>query len=235
MIENKKNKYDISCVMPAFNEEWNIAKAVDNAFEALEKFASNYEVIIVDDGSSDGTFDVLMKKREFNDRLKVIRHGSNKGYGAALKTGFSSASYDLIFYTDSDNQFDIKELPLLLGMIDNADIVVGYRKDRKDPKLRLFTSSVYNSIIARTFGLSLRDVNCAFKLFRKQVFEKINIESTDFFVDAEIMIKAQKLNMRIFEAPVTHLPRTAGNSTVKSSDIVKTLKAIKALKQDKGI
>lgn len=234
---NKANEktYSISCVMPAFNEELNISKAVDSACSTLEIFTQQYEVIIVDDGSSDATFETLMRMRESRDKLKVIRHGSNKGYGAALKTGFSSALYDLIFYTDSDNQFDINELPVLVELMEDADIVVGYRLHRKDPKFRLLTSSVYNKLITLNFGLSLKDVNCAFKLFRKNVFEKISIESTDFFVDAEIMIKAHKLNMRILETPVTHLPRTAGKSTVKSSDVMKTLNSIKALKNETGV
>lgn len=232
MSKKTESKYNVSCVMPAYNEQDNIEKAVNNAIGALERFASEYEIIVVDDGSTDNTFDILMRLTSTIDNLKVIRHGENKGYGAALNTGFRSAGYDLIFYTDSDNQFDMNDISLLLNVCENADIVAGYREKRKDTKSRLLSSKVYNNLVCRLFGISMIDINCAFKLFKKSVFDTINVSSTDFFIDAEIMIKAYESNMTIVEVPVTHHPRLAGKSTVKSSDILTTLISLKKLKRE---
>jgi dolichol-phosphate mannosyltransferase len=216
----------ITVVLPAYNERENIGQAVANIQAALQLIGREYEVIIVDDGSSDGTGEICdrISKKE-PDRIRVIRHQKNMGYGASLRDGFRQAKYGLIFYTDSDNQFDVLELRYLLPLVDSYDIVVGFRIFRKDTRLRKFTSWVYNRLIARPlFKLHIRDINCAFKLIKKEALDKIDIESNNFFIDLELLAKARGLGFEINEVGVRHFPRLKGQSTVQPSDIPRTIK-----------
>ena len=214
----------LSIVLPAFNEEGNISKVAESALEIAKSVAKSYEVIVVDDGSEDQTRNICQEIGLKNGHLKILHNEKNKGYGAALRRGFLSSQYNLVFYTDSDNQFDLKELPNLLHSIDSYDIVAGFRIDRNDPPLRLFVSGVYNLLIKVIFRVKIRDVNCAFKLFRRDLFDILTIESTDFFVDTEIIVKANRLGYTIKQIGVRHYPRLSGSSTVHASDIPKTLK-----------
>lgn len=217
----------LSVVLPAYNEEENIEEAIIQAISAAEDLPFNdYEVIVVDDGSIDGTGIILDRLKDSHEKLRVIHQATNKGYGAALRSGFTSAKGDLIFYTDSDLQFDVKELKNALPIIENHDIVVGFRIHRYDPSNRLMLSRGYNQLMRLLFGIRVRDVNCAFKLFRREVFDKINIKAEDFFVDAEIMLKAKHYGFSVAEIGVRHYPRKAGTSTVKPSHILTTLKEI---------
>ncbi len=225
-----ETKYSLSMVFPAYNEQDNVDRLVRDADKVgKDLFGDRYEVIVVDDGSKDRTPQILADLQKEFPNLVVYTHSPNKGYTAALRTGFTNAKKDLIFYSDADNQFDLSEIPLLLERIDGNDIVCGYRNPRVDPWLRLFVSRCFNIMSHAIFKFPVRDVDCAFKLFRREVFDRIKIKSENFMVDTEIMAKAVKFNMRVTEVGVTHLPRKAGQTTVKPSDVLKTLRGMRKL------
>ena len=217
----------ISIVLPAYNEEENLPVAVDRALEVMPGLASNFEVIVVDDGSTDDTREVALGLiREQHPTVRLAVHPSNRGYGAALRTGFALARFDLVFYTDSDRQFDLADLRHFLPLIDEYDLIVGFRVYRYDTVLRSILSWIYNRLVRILFRVRIRDVDCSYKLFRREVLEKIVIESDDFFVDAELVAKARRWNFRLLEKGVRHYPRMAGETTVRPSDIPETLKRI---------
>jgi glycosyltransferase involved in cell wall biosynthesis len=218
----------ISAVLPAYNEEENIEKATILMAEVLQSLAlRDWEVIVVNDGSLDRTGEIAEGlARADPAHIRVIQHNPNRGYAEALKSGFTSARYQLIFYTDSDNQFDVGELRSLLPLINDADIVCGFRIYRFDPLTRLVLSWGYNLLVRIVFRIRVKDVDCAFKLFRREVFERVTIESRKFFVDAEVLAKASYFGMRMVEVGVRHYPRPAGRSTVRPSHIFSTLAEI---------
>jgi glycosyltransferase involved in cell wall biosynthesis len=218
----------ISAVLPAYNEEENIETAATRLADVLRSLKlRDWEVIIVDDGSVDQTPEIADRLAAADPaHIRVIHHQPNRGYAEALKSGFTSARHQLVFYTDSDNQFDVGELKKLLPLIENADIVCGFRIYRFDPLTRLVLSWGYNLLVRIIFRINVRDIDCAFKLFRHDVFDKIVIESKKFFVDAEILAKARFHKMKLVEIGVRHYPRQAGHSTVRASHIFSTLKEI---------
>jgi glycosyltransferase involved in cell wall biosynthesis len=218
----------ISAVLPAFNEEENIETATTRMADVLRSLnLRDWEVIIVDDGSEDGTGEIADRLAASDpDHIRVFHHRPNRGYAEALKTGFTSARHQLIFYTDSDNQFDVKELKNLLPLIENADLVCGFRIYRFDPLTRLILSWGFNLLVRIIFRINVRDVDCAFKLFRREVFDKVTIESKKFFVDAEVLAKAKYYGFRMVEVGVRHYPRQAGRSTVRPSHIISTLREV---------
>ncbi len=218
----------ISAVLPAYNEEENIEKATRELAAVLQSLQLRaWEVIVVNDGSTDHTGEIADRlAAEDTEHIRVFHHHPNLGYAAALKTGFTSARHSLIFYTDSDNQFDVKELTHLLPLISEADIVCGFRIYRFDPLTRLVLSWGFNLLVRIVFRINVHDVDCAFKLFRREVFDKIEIESKKFFVDAEILAKAKYFGFKLVEVGVRHYPRTAGRSTVRASHIISTLKEL---------
>lgn len=221
------HKSSISFVIPAFNEQGNIKKITENAYNFLSNNFSNFEIIIVDDGSLDNTQALcheLMEK--LKDKLVVLRHEKNRGYGAALRTGLSSAKYDLVFYTDADNQFDITEINEFMGYIHDYDLVIGYRKNRKDIFLRKFSSFVFNRLIYLLFKIDVNDIDCSFKLFRKDSLKLLSIDTDEFLADTELLVKANQKNLKIKELPVTHLPRLSGKSTVKMRHVFSTIRDI---------
>ncbi|MBI3654380.1 MAG: glycosyltransferase family 2 protein [Acidobacteria bacterium] len=218
----------ISAVLPAYNEEENIEIAVTRMAEVLRSLPlRDWEVIVVDDGSTDHTGEITDRLAAADpDHLRVLHHVPNKGYAQALRSGFTSARHQLIFYTDSDNQFDVREIKSLLPLIEDADIVCGFRIYRFDPLTRLVLAWGYNLLVRMIFRINVRDVDCAFKLFRREVFDQVTIESKKFFVDAEILAKAKYYGLQLIEIGVRHYPRQAGQSTVRASHIFSTLKEI---------
>jgi glycosyltransferase involved in cell wall biosynthesis len=214
----------ISAVLPAFNEEENIATATKRMVAVLSSLPMRqWEVIIVDDGSTDRTGEIADQLASQDARIRVFHHHLNQGYAEALKTGFTNARYQLVFYTDSDNQFDFSELKNLLRLIEDADIVCGFRIYRFDPLTRLVLSWGFNLLVRIIFRIKVRDIDCAFKLFRREVFDKVKIESKKFFVDAEVLAKARYYGFRMVEVGVRHYPRPAGRSSVRPSHIPSTL------------
>lgn len=215
----------ISIVLPAYNEEKNIKLMADKCLEYLSRNFKDYEIVIVDDGSTDSTGKVI---DALADRHKgiimAIHHYPNQGYGATLRTGLTSARNELIFYTDSDNQFDISQITEFMPYVDSYDILLGFRAPRRDPWFRLWISSGYNFLVSSLFSLHVKDVNSSFKIFHRDVIRKINITSKEFFVDAEIIAKARCNNFKILERPVRHFFRSQGNTTVNWRHVPSTLK-----------
>ena len=219
--------HSLSIVLPAYNEQDNVHAAVGGAVRAAAGLMRDYEVVVVDDGSRDGTAGrLLAMEGELGGRLRVIRHAVNKGYGAALRAGFHAARGDLVFYTDSDNQFDLAELGGAVPLMADHDAVLGYRVRRQDPFARLCTSAVFNRLTCLALGMRVRDLNCSFKLFRRDVLQSLPLESDDFFIDAELVACLHRAGARYTQLPVRHLPRLAGRSTVRASDVPRTLRSL---------
>jgi glycosyltransferase involved in cell wall biosynthesis len=217
----------LSIVLPAYNEQDNIETAVRSAAAAGRGLFADYEVVVVDDGSRDATADRLAGlEREMGGHLRPLRHPTNRGYGAALRTGFAATRGDLVFYTDSDNQFDLGQLASALPLMADCDAVLGYRQHRQDPFTRLCTSAVFNRLTCLTLGMSVRDLNCSFKLFRREAIQSLPLESDDFFIDAELVARLHRAGWRYTQMPVRHLPRTAGRSSVRAGDVPRTLRSL---------
>ena len=233
----------ISIILPALNEEGNIEAAVKDIQSYFDSREEKYEIIVINDGSTDSTGDIAERLAKENGSVRVVHHPTNKGYGSALKRGFDISRYKYVFFTDSDRQFDVKGLDILLPLIktDAVEIIIGYRLKRKDPFIRRFLSWGYNSLVGYLFDLNVKDIDCAFKIFRKDIFSKIKIESRNFFVNTEILAKARFYGFNVLEVGVPHFPRTAGKTTVTLKQIPMTLielyrinKSIKKLSSDEG-
>lgn len=217
----------VSIVLPAYNEQENLSEAVLRALTALSEAALQHEVIVVDDGSADGTAEEGRRLvEEHHPRVRLLSHAANQGYGAALRTGFSHARYDLVFYTDSDNQFDVGELKYFLPLMEEFDLAIGFRVYRYDRVLRSAASWFYNRLVGVLFRLRVRDVDCAFKLMRREVVVQTGLECDNFFIDTELLARARKWNFRIVQKGVRHYPRTAGQTTVRPSDVPRTLREV---------
>ncbi|HEX2788188.1 MAG TPA: glycosyltransferase family 2 protein [Ignavibacteria bacterium] len=222
------SKISITAFFPAYYDEGNIGKVVSKAVEVLESLKlKDYEVIIIEDGSPDKTGEVADELAVKYEKVKVIHHKKNMGYGATLKDGFLNAKMDYVFYSDGDNQFDLDELKKFVALIPFTDIIVGYRKHKQYSLYRKFTSLCYNYLLRLLFDIHYWDIDCAFKLFKADLFKKINIDSIDAFIDAEIMLKANLLDYRVTEMGVEHLPRLDGISTgARPSVIIRTIKEV---------
>ena len=214
----------LSAVLPAYNEEENIAQAVESLRKVLLARARPFEIIVVDDGSTDRTGEIADELADRHPTVRAIHHETNRGYGAALRSGFAAATHPLVFYTDSDNQFQVDQIDRLLERIDDADIVTGFRVHRQDNWRRRFMAWGYRRFVHTVFGIRARDVDCAFKLYRRYVFDKVLIQSDHYFVDGEVLAKAAFVGYLIDEVGVTHLPRRAGRTKVHLRDAVCTLR-----------
>jgi len=218
---------DISVIFPAFNEEGNIRCTVETMLKVLPKVATRWEVIVVDDGSSDATALMCDHLKARYPEVEVIRHEQNRGYGAALKSGIMSAKYDLIFFSDSDGQFDLSDLQQLISWSEDYDIVAGYRAKRQDPLVRQINAWGWNVLVRLVLSVKIRDIDCAFKLFRRAVFDRIQIRSVGAMVNTEILAQATQLGMRIREVKVSHFPRRYGKQSGANVRVV--IKAFREL------
>jgi dolichol-phosphate mannosyltransferase len=212
MDSDSKGRPSLSVVIPAYNEEATIQRAIAEAEEALAAQGNSFEILIVDDGSTDRTAELAAEAGGAS--VRVIRHGENRGYGAALRTGFSEAKGDLVGFTDADCQFDLGELDRLILLCRDYDSACGYRLDRQDPPMRRFLAGVYNTLVRFLFRTGVRDCDCALKLFRREVLQAVEITTDGFFVNAEVLAKLRRAEASIVEVGVTHRPRIAGTSTV---------------------
>lgn len=231
-----KRKESISVIFPAYNEGANIDKTISQSIQILPEFTDNWEIIVVDDGSVDRTAEITKEYSNLYSKISSIHHPYNKGYGIALKSGITSAKKDLVFFCDSDLQFDIKELGKLLQWIDKYDIVIGYRGKRQDPFYRRLNAFGWNILVRSVIGLKVKDLNCAFKLFKRNVFYKIKIDAVGAMVNTDILSQAVKYGFSIKEVPVSHFPRLKGeqsgaNPKVILKAFVELIRLYKKLKQ----
>jgi glycosyltransferase involved in cell wall biosynthesis len=225
--ENEGDVLSISAVLPAYNEEEVIASSVAATVETLERLGADYEVIVVNDGSRDRTADILTKLSEENSRVRMVSHAQNQGYGAALWTGFTSATKDLVFLTDGDKQFDVDELEEFLPLLDGADLVIGFREPRADPLIRRLNGWGWNTIVTLLFGYTAKDVDCAFKLFRRRILERVDVHARGATFSAEFLVKARRLGYAIRERRASHFPRSAGQATgAKPAVIVRAFREL---------
>jgi glycosyltransferase involved in cell wall biosynthesis len=204
----------ISVFFPAYNDEHTIEGLVRSVFTVLPECADDYEVIVVNDGSQDGTGAVLDGLRgEFPDRLRVITHERNRGYGGALQTGFANARKDLVFYTDGDGQYNPAELRFLVRRMGPATgFVNGYKLERNDPWHRVAVGWMYNRFARWVFGIQLRDIDCDFRLIRRSVLEEISIHCTSGTICVELVKKLELCPYLVEEVGVHHYPRRHGQS-----------------------
>jgi dolichol-phosphate mannosyltransferase len=216
----------ISLVIPAFNEAAVIGRAITEAEAALAPRFADFEVLVVDDGSSDGTAAEVERTRLVAPHTRLLRHGTNRGYGAALRSGFEVARFPLVAFTDADCQFDLADLADLAPVTAESDVVVGYRIDRKDPWRRRFLSRGYNLLARTLLGTRVRDVDCALKVFRREVLAGLMPESRGFFVNSEMMTRARLLGLTVAERPVAHRPRLGGASKVSLREVPRTFRTL---------
>jgi len=220
----------ITVAMPAYNEAENIAAMIEDVIQVMSTLTDDYEVIAVDDGSRDGTGEVVKSLAEQHPQVRLVSHGVNQGYGAAVFSGLTSASKELVFFTDSDRQFDLREVAKLLEKIDGADLVVGYRAPRRDPFMRKLNGWGWSALVTLLFGYAARDIDCAFKLMRREVIERIKDEvaSRGATFSAEFLVRAKRAGFRIREVPIYgHRPRVAGSPTGARPEVI--IRAFKEL------
>lgn len=203
----------LTIFFPCYNEEDNVERAAKAALEAAPLVTDDFEVIIVNDGSKDKTGQIADRLAAEDSRVRVIHHPRNRGYGAALTSGYRGATKDAIFYTDGDLQFDLKEITKLWPLMADYDVITGYRIKRQDPFIRKLNSYGWTTLTKILFRLPVRDVNCAFKLFRREVIANMELKSEGALIDAEVFARARKAGFRITEVGVNHYPRQFGSQT----------------------
>jgi glycosyltransferase involved in cell wall biosynthesis len=206
-------RHSISAFFPAYNDAGTIATMVVMADRVLRRITDDYEILVVNDGSVDHTASVLSELTARYSHLRIIEHPTNLGYGSALRTGFAAARKDLIFYTDGDAQYDVQDLTSLLPlMTDEVDIVNGYKISRSDPLHRIIIGKIYCQVVKLAFGLRLRDVDCDFRLMRREKFALVQLHSTSGTICVEMIRCLQDAGLRFAEAPVPHYHRAYGKS-----------------------
>lgn len=209
-----KRLSSLSIFFPAYNEESNIVTTIIDARNAAISVSKKYEIVVVDDGSTDRTVEVVRELQVHDSNIRIIKHAQNKGYGAAVKTGLKACKMDWIFFTDSDGQFHYDELHKFVNLTSDADLIIGYRKKRMDPFHRVFVAQVllkiWNFVL---FGLTVRDVDCAYKLFKKEVRDAISLETESAITVTEFIVKAKDLGFKIIQLPVAHYARKFGEQT----------------------
>ncbi len=210
MENNIKKLSSVSFFCPAYNDEKNLPVLVPYVSQFLKEITDVYEIIIVHDGSPDKTGEVADKLSLEFPNVRVIHHPKNMGYGAALRDGFLAAKYDYVMYTDGDNQYDVREFSPYLNLLDTADVLSGYVTEKALSFQRKVQSEVYNWLIRILFFVWCRDIDCAMKIYKREVLDNMEIKSPSCFIDAEMIIKAKKAGFRVAQFPVTHFPRTEG-------------------------
>jgi glycosyltransferase involved in cell wall biosynthesis len=203
----------ISAFFPAYNEEANIVKLAEKTSKVLSALSEDYEVIIVNDGSKDNTAGVSAELAKRDPHVKVINHEKNKGYGGAVKTGMYAAGFEWVFFTDGDGQFDVSEISELTKLTGKYDLITGFRIKRADSFMRKLNAFAWGTLVKLLFRFRVKDVDCAFKLIKKEILDRAVIESEGALVSTELMAKAVKMGYKIGEVGVHHYPRTAGTQT----------------------
>ncbi len=205
----------LSIVIPAYNEEANVVAAVEEVSSVAQTLNADYEIILVNDGSRDRTGEIA--RSELAPRIpnfRLVEHFPNRGYGGALKAGFTAATKDVIAFTASDQQFKFSEITLLLDKLTpDMTLVSGWRVNRNDPFMRRLNGRGWNTVVLILFGHTIHDIDCGFKVFRREALSHIHIESNGAMVDTEMLAELKARGFKLTDVPVTHLPRTAGSPT----------------------
>jgi len=223
----------LSVFFPCYNEAANIERVVNRAIEVLERLVKDWEIIIVNDGSGDATGEIADRLAAARLGIRAVHHEANGGYGMALRSGFAAARKEYVFYTDGDGQFDMNDLEKVLAARDEAEIVSGRRRNRQDNLLRRINAACWSWLVQRMLKFRCRDVDCAFKLYRREIFDRIALKSAGALIDAEVLARATRLGYRITEVPVRHLPRAAGVQTgAKLRVILRAFKELLALRRE---
>ena len=214
MSNYKKTKnLGISVFFPCYNDQGSIGMVVDNTVKTLKKLTTDFEVIVIDDGSKDSSREILKKYSQKYFQLKLVFHKKNKGYGGALRSGFKAATKELIFYTDGDGQYDVKELPILLSLLtDDVNFINGIKMSRQDPNYRILLGNIYSLIARWMFWLPVYDVDCDFRLIRKSVVQKIALKNNSGAICIELVKKAQRSGAKFRQVSVHHYKRQWGQS-----------------------
>lgn len=212
----------LSVVVPCFNEEGNIAPVVEQAANVGRRLASELEIIVVDDGSADETAKVLSVLRATVPELEIVTHAQNRGYGAAVRSGLDRARMDYVFLTDGDGQFDMEELPAAVQLLDEHDLVAGYRIHRQDGWWRHLWGRSWTALVNKVFGLRVRDANCAFKLLPRSLLRSSDLRSEGALISAELLFEARRAALSVGECAVTHHPRRTGQQSGASLRVIAT-------------
>jgi glycosyltransferase involved in cell wall biosynthesis len=209
----------LSVVLPAYNEESNVENAVNKVYRIAQELGVDYEIILVNDGSTDRTGQIGRELEQRIPNFRLVEHYPNRGYGGSLKAGFAAATKELVAFFPADSQFDFGEITLLLerlhgnGYGEEADIVSGYRADRQDHFIRKLNAFGWNTLVRLLFGHLCRDIDCGFKLFRRAILDHVHLVSDGAMIDTEFLAGAKARGFCIVDVPVTHLPRVAGEAT----------------------
>lgn len=210
----------LSVFFPAHDEEANVIATAEGLVGVLPRIASHWELIIVDDGSRDGTAALARALARRDARIRVVTHAEQRGYGAAIRTGLAAARYDLVCFTDGDRQFDPGDLAHLVAALRGADVVIGYRRRRADPLARRLAGAAWTWLVGTTLGVWVRDVNCAFKLLPRRALAGLVLESDGAVVSAELLARLARAGWRLREVPVAHFPRRAGRASGGSLRVI---------------
>ena len=214
MDGDAKQDLSLSVVLPAYNEEGNIENTLSNCISYLEKKTQMFEIVVINDGSKDRTCAIVKELCSTNKNIKLVNHKFNKGYGSALRSGFDNASKEYIFLMDSDGQFDINDLDRFLPFIKDRVVVMGYRESRADSIVRSLNAWLYSMYIYLLFGLKVKDMDCAFKVFSNKAYQVVKpIKSEGALFSAEFLIKLKRLGYAFKEVPVRHFPRRFGSQS----------------------
>lgn len=213
MNSNRRKLSSLSIFFPFYNEEANIERVASDAMRFAPQVAEQFEIILVNDGSRDRTGEIADALATVHPEIRAAHNSPNRGYGGAVRRGFEESRMDWIFFTDGDGQFDLSELPKLIGLLDRCDMPVGYRIDRADPFMRKLNAFCWGTLVRSLFGIRVRDIDCAFKLIPRSLLESITLESDGALISTELLAKATYAGLRIGEVGVHHFPRTAGEQT----------------------
>ena len=211
--ESKRQPVSISVFFPCYNESSAIRPLVEKTLGVLNEISSDFEIIIVNDGSTDDTPGIADALSAEFEQVRAVHHETNSGYGAALQSGFKAATKELVFYTDGDAQFDIAELLPLIPLMKEYDVISCYRLNRQDGAVRKVNAWCWGKLVCLLFGMKIRDIDCAFKLFRREIFDNIKMKSTGALIDAEVLARALRKGYTLTQMGVHHYPRTAGTQT----------------------
>ncbi|MBI4903407.1 MAG: glycosyltransferase family 2 protein [Acidobacteria bacterium] len=231
-VEDFRFGFGLSVFFPAYNDAPSLPGLLARTFRVLNAHVTDFEVIVVNDGSVDDTGRVLEQMRmEYGDRLRIVTHAVNRGYGGALRSGFAAATKEFVFYTDGDGQYDVLELPSLLRLAGpDVGLVNGYKTKRHDPWHRIWIGATYNAFARLLFGVKLRDIDCDYRLIRRATLERIQLTSTSGTVCVELVKKIEQTGTRVLEVPVSHLPRLFGSSQFfRIRSLLQTLRQLLAL------